>query len=429
MSTTLPLQMQALDAPLPAEVTGSGHGWFTRYRTYPVFSPAWGRGRAQVWLALAVSALVLTTLPLLDRPLNEMPLGGLAQMAVQALAPIALGPWAAGWVRRRHWSPRREWWSLVLVMVALVVALLAFHRWGAEPMKQWLAEQVGAVDETGQRRRIVMAVGVSVMSPPPGQPVGDPTKTEVQDSPQLMNTLSSAALTLWLGGGLGLWGWRRERASLAALAQTRELAQAQAQRREAELRLSVLAAQVEPHFLFNTLAGVRSAIATDPGRASDMIDRLVDYLRAAIPRLRSDGAAAATLGAQLDIVRSYLGLMHARMPRLSFHIDAPPELLEAPCPPLMLISLAENAVKHGAEPKVGPVHIDVMACRTEQGQLAVTVSDDGAGFDAQASAGGTGLGLSNIRERLRQMHGERASLALRARAEGGVAATLTVPLE
>ncbi|HRD98472.1 MAG TPA: histidine kinase, partial [Rubrivivax sp.] len=87
-------------------------------------------------------------------------------------------------------------------------------------------------------------------------------------------------------GGAALWGWRRERAALAALAQSRELARAQAQRREAEMRLSVLAAQVEPHFLFNTLAGVRSAIATDPPRASEMIDRLVDYLRAAIPRLR-----------------------------------------------------------------------------------------------------------------------------------------------
>jgi hypothetical protein len=237
MTATLPLPMQALDVPLPAKVTGSGHGWFTRYSPYPVFSPAWGRGRARVWLAVTVPRLLLAVLPLLDRPLEQLPLGGLAQRAVQALAPIALGLWLAGQVRQRMWSTRREWWSLVLVMtalvVALVVALLASHRWAAEPMKQWLAEQAGAVDETGLRLRIVMAVGVPVMSPRPGQPVGDPTLTEAQDSPWLMNTLSSAALTLWLGGGLGLWGWRRERASLAALAQARELAQAQAQRREA----------------------------------------------------------------------------------------------------------------------------------------------------------------------------------------------------
>jgi LytS/YehU family sensor histidine kinase len=95
----------------------------------------------------------------------------------------------------------------------------------------------------------------------------------------------------------------------------------------------VLAAQVEPHFLFNTLAGVRSAISTDPPRASEMIDRLVDYLRAAIPRLRSDGGAQATLGSQLDIVRAYLGLMAARMPRLSYAIDVPAELLAEPARP------------------------------------------------------------------------------------------------
>ena len=244
---------------------------------------------------------------------------------------------------------------------------------------------------------------------------------------RVLNTLSSATLTFFLAGGAGLWGWRRERAGLAALAREQELAHAQAQRREAELRLSVLAAQVEPHFLFNTLAGVRSAIATDPARASDMIDRLADYLRAAIPRLRSDGGAQATLGGQLDIVRAYLGLMATRMPRLSFAIDVPAALLAAPFPPLMLISLAENAVKHGVEPKVGPVRITVTARLVEQGRLEVTVADDGAGFGA--STGGSGLGLSNIRERLQKMYPARAALTLHARPEGGVAAIISVPME
>jgi LytS/YehU family sensor histidine kinase len=234
-------------------------------------------------------------------------------------------------------------------------------------------------------------------------------------------------MTFLLAGGAGLWGWRREREGLASLARERELARAQAERREAELRLSVLAAQVEPHFLFNTLAGVRSAIATDPARASEMIDRLVDYLRAAIPRLRSDGVEQATLGAQLDIVRAYLGLMAARMPRLAFAVEAPPDLLAAPCPPLMLISLAENAVKHGIEPKIGPARIEVTARRADDGRLEVTVADDGAGFGT--STAGSGLGLTNIRERLQQMYQGRAALTLKARPEGGVAATLVLPTE
>ena len=138
-------------------------------------------------------------------------------------------------------------------------------------------------------------------------------------------------------------------------------------------------------------------------------------------------AAAATLAGQLDIVRAYLGLMAARMPRLVWTIDVAPELLSAPCPPLMLISLAENAVKHGVEPKIGTVHVAVRALRTADGRLEVTVADDGAGFAATSSGGG--LGLTNIRERLQQMYGERAALALKARPEGGVAAILTLPLD
>lgn len=193
------------------------------------------------------------------------------------------------------------------------------------------------------------------------------------------------------------------------------------------MRLTVLAAQVEPHFLFNALAGVRSAIVSDPGRASDMIDRLVHYLRAAIPRLRSDGGAQATLGGLLDIARAYLGLMAARMRRLRYSVEAPADLLGTPCPPLMLISLVENAVKHGVEPKIGPSRVDVSARRIGDGRLEVTVADDGAGFGATQS--GSGLGLANLRERLQQMYQGRASLALKSRPEGGGAAILTFPLE
>ena len=119
--------------------------------------------------------------------------------------------------------------------------------------------------------------------------------------------------------------------------------------------------------------------------------------------------------------------MAARMPRLGFTVDAPADLLRAHCPPLLLISLVENAVKHGVEPKVGPARVDVTARRGDDGRLEITVADDGVGFNANAA--GSGLGLANIRERLAQLYGDRAALVLRARPEGGVAATLTLPLE
>ncbi len=423
---------QPLDAPLPSEIAGRGHGWLTRYRAYPVFSAPWVRGRLWVFGGLAALLMAMTVLPLLDRPLRDIPWGALAQSAVQLFVPIVAGPWLGWRVRRRALPPAREWRGLVAAMALLVATLLSFHEWGAEPLKQWLAERSGLVDEDGRRRRVVMSIGVFVHTPEDAASAtpAEPRTAADHRSEQLVTVVNLTGLTLlsfWLGGGAALWGWRRETAGLATLARERELQLARAQRREAELQLSVLAAQVEPHFLFNTLAGVRSAIATDPPRASEMIDRLVDYLRAAIPRLRSDGAAQTTLGAQLDIVRAYLGLMAARMPRLSFVIDVREDLLAAPCPPLMLISLAENAVRHGVEPKVGPVQVRVSAERMADGRLAITVADDGAGFGAAGS--GTGIGLSNIRQRLQQMYPGRAELTLTSRAEGGVCATLILPAE
>ena len=429
MSEALTLETQRLDQPLPPELAGSGHSWLNRYRSWPVFSPAWARGRVRTFSVLAVFVLGLLMIPLLAMRWQDVPYGGLLQLVVQVFVPVAAGPWLGVWVRRQGWPPRHEALALGGVMLALILALLAFHAVGAEYLKQWVAEATGQVDEMGKRKRTVMAIGVVLTTPDEAASAAmRGTPPELSPMARTMNGLSSALTTFWLGGGAGLWARRRERQALASLARERELARAQAQRREAELQLSVLAAQVEPHFLFNTLAGVRSAIATDPARASDMIDHLVDYLRASIPRLRSSVGSDATLGGQLDIVRAYLALMAARMPRLQWDVRAAPELLALPCPPLMLISLAENAVKHGVEPKIGPARIEVLARRNEAGALELSVADEGAGFTDGAAAG-SGLGLTNIRERLQQMYQGRAALTLKARPEGGVTATLTLPLE
>ncbi|WP_043783989.1 sensor histidine kinase [Rubrivivax gelatinosus] len=424
------IPVTALDQPLPAELTGRDHGWFTRYRRWPVFSPAWARGRLWRMALILGSVFVVLVLTVLtnDNPADR-PWPGIAELVLTLTGPALLGPALGVWVRRQRWDDRREWWALVLAILAVVAATQAFHAWGAEPLKQFIAERTGNVDEHGKRRRIVMLIGMTIRSPDDEAEPHSGTRGSDPDDPasQISNFVTRAGVAFLLAGGLGLRGLRREREGLAALARERALAEAQAQRREAELRLSVLAAQVEPHFLFNTLAGVRSAIATDPARAAEMIDRLVEYLRAAIPRLRSDGSAQATVGGQFEIVRAYLGLMAARMPRLGWSVQAEEPLLRHRFPPLMLISLAENAVKHGVEPKIGPARVDVRAERSEDGRLALVVEDDGAGFGA--SAAGTGLGLANIRERLAQLYGDRAALTLKARPGGGVSATITVPLE
>lgn len=416
-----------LDAALPAELTGRHHGWFTQYRRYPVFSAPWVRGRWRMsvfGLALLMAALVLT---ILVNGAGDQSWLGLVWLFISLIVPVIVGPWLGHWVRCRGWPEQREWWALVGAMLLVVGIQALFNAYAAEPLKQFIAERIGDVDAQGRRKRVAMLIGVSVRTPdgvvPPGgsrDPFADP----------LLDAISGTVeglVAFLLAGGWALRAWRQQHVGLATLARERALSEAQSQRREAELRLSVLAAQVEPHFLFNTLASVRGAISTEPVRASEMIDRLVEYLRAAIPRLRSNGSAQATVGAQLDIVRAYLGLMSARMPRLAFAIEAEPGLLPAHCPPLMLISLAENAVKHGVEMKIGPVRIDVRAERWAAGLLRLSVEDDGAGFGADQA--GSGLGLANIRERLTQLYGDRASLTLKARPQGGVTAIITVPLE
>lgn len=436
---TMTLHADAADHPLdhalPTALVGSGHGWFTRYRRHPVFSPAWVRGR----LHLTGTVVVCSLAPLAYAVWNEAPAtrpyAPVVQIAIHLLLPCLLTPWLASLVRRQGWSAVHEWRALVAVVALTVASMAAFSMWGAEPFKQWIAEQTGTLKPDGSRGRVVLLIGVSVPStestPPRGAPSDasadwkDDQRSVLSPPERATNALMWGLLAYALGGGTALFAWRRQRTELTLLRRDQALQRAEAERREAELKLSVLAAQVEPHFLFNTLAGVRSAIATDPARASEMIDRLVEYLRATIPRLRSDGSAEATLGGQLDMVRAYLGLMAARMPRLRYSVQAAPELLAAPCPPWMLISLVENAVRHGIEPKIGPARIDVGAVRRTDGALTISVADDGVGFGTTTS--GSGLGLSNIRERLRQLYQGRATLDLTGGPAGGVIASITLP--
>ena len=189
-----------------------------------------------------------------------------------------------------------------------------------------------------------------------------------------------------------------------------------------QARLSALQAQIEPHFLFNTLANVRRLYETTPSRGRAMLASLIDYLRAALPSMRSD---SSTLGRELDLARSFLTILQMRMgERLQFSIGAEPGLLDAPMPPMILPTLVENAIKHGLGPLPEGGRIDIRARRSGD-DLLIEVRDDGAGFTA---AGGSGVGLANTRSRLAGLYGPRASLQLVAAAPRGVVATLRLPL-
>jgi hypothetical protein len=189
-----------------------------------------------------------------------------------------------------------------------------------------------------------------------------------------------------------------------------------------EAKLSALQAQVEPHFLYNTLASVQALTEVDPQQASAMTGHLIQYLRNALPKMRE---SVSTVGQEIELVRAYLNILQMRMgKRLAFEIEVPPELMEMPFPPLMLPSLVENAIKHGLESQRegGTVTIRVSA----NGSLRVSVLDTGRGF---AETLGAGVGLANIRERLAALYGDAGKLTLVAREPHGVEATIEVPRE
>jgi sensor histidine kinase YesM len=208
-----------------------------------------------------------------------------------------------------------------------------------------------------------------------------------------------------------------------------EISELQRHRQEANLRLLILQAQIEPHFLFNTLASLRALLREDVARAEALVDALVRHLRAVLPVMRSD-SGISTLSDQVGICASYLELMAARMEgRLTYRIDVPSALLQTPFPPLMLLTLVENAIKHGVEPKAGAGRICVEAERAvlPAGTAIVTrVIDNGVGLSPVV---GHGLGLRNVREQLALRYGERAALALVSPPEGGTVAYIQIPLD
>ena len=198
-------------------------------------------------------------------------------------------------------------------------------------------------------------------------------------------------------------------------------------RQVSEAQMQMMQAQVEPHFLFNTLASVEYLIETDPPRAAAMQRSLIAYLRAVLPQMR-ENAAKTNLGREADMVKSYLDLLKMRMEeRLDIDFVMPEGLRSVSFPPMMLQSLVENAIKHGLEVKADG---GVLQFRAEvaHNKLRVTVADTGLGFGAKPS-NGTGLGLQNIRERLKLIYKEKAQMIIAPNQPSGVCVTIEIPYE
>ncbi|MES2950667.1 MAG: histidine kinase [Pseudomonadota bacterium] len=211
---------------------------------------------------------------------------------------------------------------------------------------------------------------------------------------------------------------------------TREAELSDVSRQVTEARLQTLQAQVEPHFLYNTLANVQALNEVDPPAANLMVGHLIQYLRASLPKMRE---STSTVGQELELVRAYLNILQMRMgARLEFSITAAEDLLAYAFPPMMLPSLVENAIKHGLEPQREGGRIDIVVERVQEGAsqyLRVQVKDTGKGLTDQSPQAGSGLGLTNLRERLAALYGSSGRFWLTSNEPKGAVAALEVPLQ
>ena len=383
-----------------------GNAVWSRYRQYPVFGLRWLLGRSLLFCGvIAVVAAFIG----MGTGVVAQDVGVAVKVAITEFIVFSsmatLGPALATAVRHRAWPLSRERKAVVIAVLIGMVLSFFIDRLGSSYIEQLIKPGLEAA-------------GLS-MNPPTPPPW-------VKAIGLAINVAALVVIYGLFGGGLALRAYFSEHRRWDEHHHVRELNALESRVHEADLRLGVLQAQVEPHFLFNTLASVRALVRQDPAQAEATLDALVDFLRATIPKLREDRGLHATLGQQLDLCSSYLALMQVRMGgRLTYDMRADEALRAAPFPPSLLITLVENAIKHGIEPRPGPGRIEIDAVR-DGDTLRVQVRDDGAGLQPGLS---TGVGLANVREQLAARYGARAAFVLSPAAEGrGVCAEIRVPL-
>ena len=365
-------------------------------------------------------------------------------------------------VLRQSW---RSWWSFSLrpsgpawlqvvwtmVFNTAIAVVLTLVAWGfsgrADPIRylMWnfvIAQSIGltihalyeaggyllgreCIEQFSTRNRVLFFAGIPIVGCLIGYWIGltllgvDVSRI-VQGAPRVVVAIVIVSIifsTFWYRYLSG-----KTRLANAEAESERERAKAvELQRQAIDAQLRSLQAQIEPHFLFNTLANVVSLIDTAPDKARLMLERLIELLRASLAASRSE---RATLGQETALIAAYLDILRIRMgERLSYSIDVPAELLNASIPPLSLQPLVENSIKHGLEPKLEGGSVRVTA-RSADGALELDVEDDGLGFSPHA---GTGVGLANLRERMTSLYGANARLVVQELARG-TRVRMTIPL-
>ncbi len=302
----------------------------------------------------------------------------------------------------------------MFLAVVLLLAFTAAGQWRQGLVPRWLAQvlAVGLAAPAGTFLVYLLSTGGDVLA-------------FVQTPGRVMGFVWIAGTGMSIGLVLALGALYRERdAQARSQALAFELERETLERQALDARLTLLQAQIEPHFLFNTLANVQALVETGSPRAAPVLQSLIAYLRAAMPRLHG---ADPTLGDEEQLVRAYLELMRMRMPdRMQFQLKIDPALRSLRLPPMTLLTLVENAVRHGIDPSEAGGDIEVGAA-LERGDAALVhlwVRDTGVGLSEAAPAG---TGLANLRARLTAVFGADASLELGAVLPHGVRADLVVP--
>jgi signal transduction histidine kinase len=304
----------------------------------------------------------------------------------------------------------------MIVGFACMFAFGLFEQWPRR-LPRWLA------------RSALQLIGVAVAVPPAALLAywittgGDPqlAQNEKRAIGYGMLTFTGVLFAPWIAVGAML---KQRDAFARDQALAFELERSEFERKALDARLRLLQAQVEPHFLFNTLANVQALVDAGSPQASSVLKSLIAYLRAAVPRMHE---TATTLGQELELVRAYLELMQMRMPdRLQFLLHIEPAATQLKCPPMTLLTLVENAVRHGIDPSEEGGRIDVDVWLRDE-RCRVRVTDTGVGLKATGS--GLGTGLSTLRERLQLAFGADAQLRLTEVEPHGVCAELEFPAQ
>lgn len=335
------------------------------------------------------------------------------RLKTAALCGLALGALLSlGWESSRAGLLMRT----VVISLWVVTVFGIFEQWPRQ-LPRWMARWALQVAMVAVSLPLFIAI-VYWLSTPDGDPpfFKTPKRMEGYSALTMIFLLTApwAALTAI---------FRQKDALMRDQALKLDLAQSELQRQGLESRMRLLQAQVQPHFLFNTLANVRELVEAGSPQAPAVLNHLIAYLRAVVPRLDDP---MSTVGQELELVRAYLEVMHMRMPdRLRFDLHADDTALKTRCPPMTLLTLVENAVRHGIDPSEEGGHIEVRVV-VEGDRCRASVRDTGVGL--RKAAGGLGTGLATLRERLQLVFGDRAQLRVDAVQPRGVLAEISFPV-